>query len=153
MAHATGELMLAGETVSDENLMRFLLQVQAAFRASDIDLLRQKFVLPFVVYSAAGILLIKDDAGFQDHSNRYLEALHSNGVEMSDCEIIDVDAVNNRRFRATARWTDFAASGKPVSRSLVRYFLIEERTEIWKIEMMEFVELPFSISEAERVIH
>ena len=145
--------MLAGEKVSEQELKCFLLAVQEAFLALDFDVLRSKFLLPLVVYSAAGVLLIKDKAGFRDHAGRYLDALLANGVRMSDCQIVEIDALNNRRFRSTVRWTDFRSSGEPVSRSLIRYFMIEDTADVWKIEMMEYVELPISISEAERIIH
>lgn len=145
--------MFSGGAVSESALKSYLLRVRDAFLASDAQALKSIFLMPLVVYSAAGVLLIKDEEAFRIHMMRYLEALKAAGVKSSDCQIIETDAVSNGRFRTSVRWTDFSSSGEPVALSLIRYFLVEDCAETWKIEMMEFVELPISISEAERIIH
>lgn len=145
--------MLSDEGVSEEELRRFLLLAQEMFLGRDIDSLSMRFVLPFVVYSAAGILVIKDAAGFRDHTSRYLSALHAENIKMSECSIADIILVSDQRFHATVRWTDFGEDGQLCSSSLIRYFMIEDGGGQWKIEMMEFVEMPITLSQAERVIH
>lgn len=145
--------MISGDGVSEEVLSRFLLEAQENFLGHDIKALKARFVLPFIVYSAAGVLLIKDEAEFLDHASRYLQELRADDIEMSECQIKDIAIVSDQRFHATVRWMDFGDEGQICSSSLIRYFMIEEAEGHWKIEMMEFVEMPISISQAERVIH
>lgn len=145
--------MISEGRVSETELKEFLLEVQKMFLDHDIEALQTRFVLPLVVYSAAGVLVLKDADGFLDHAERYLQALLAQDVAMSECVIKDIDPLNNRRFRTTVRWTDMRESGQPVTRSLVRYFLIAESDGCWKIEMLEFLELPIPVSQAERIIH
>ena len=145
--------MLSDDGVSEEGLTKFLLQVQEMFLGRDLDALSTRFVLPFVVYSAAGILLIKDEESFRDHTSRYLYALHAENIGKSECAIRDIVLVSDQRFHASVRWMAFAEDGQLMSSSLIRYFMIEDGSGRWKIEMMEFVELPITLSQAERVIH
>jgi hypothetical protein len=145
--------MLSDDGVSQDELRRFLLLAQEMFLGHDLNALSAHFVLPCVVYSAAGILLIKDEDGFRDHTSRYFSALSAENIRMSECTIADIVKVSDQRFHATVRWMDIGDDGRVCSTSLVRYFMIEDGSGQWKIEMMEFVEMPITLSQAEYVIH
>lgn len=145
--------MISENGFSRDQLLAFLLQVQKQFLQNDIVSLRTNIVLPLVVYTAAGILLIRDEEGFLDRATRYLQALHAENIRMSECLIKDVVQVSSSRFHATVRWKDFGDGGKLCSSSLIRYFMIEDTDGRWKIEMMEFVEMPITVSQAEHIIH
>lgn len=145
--------MLSDDGVAEDELRQFLLLAQGMFLGHDLDALSMRFVLPFVVYSAAGILLIKDEVAFRDHTGRYFSELNAQDIKSSDCKITDITIVSDQRFHTTVRWMDAGEDGKLFSSSLIRYFMIEDGRGQWKIEMMEFVEMPITLSQAERVIH
>lgn len=141
-----------GGRLPTEKLHAFLADLQAAFLQGRFEDVAACYVFPLVVYTPAGIMLIRDFEQFGEVTARYREAIMALNVTSADLLIEESDQPYNHRLRATTRVTDFNADGTPVTGSLIRYFLIEDG-DSFKIEMMEYLELPLPISDVERIIH
>ena len=66
--------------------------------------------------------------------------------------ILSRDPPTNNRMRATVRTVDLDATGTPVTSSTVRYFFVETDKGL-AIEMIEYLEMPLPISDAEKIVH
>lgn len=109
--------------------------------------------MPLVVYSAAGVVTLKDNEALTRIANRYREVLNSFPITHGECRIVQHDHTINHRLRVTARWDEFGADNTPLTSSLVRYFLVEKGPNEWLIEMLEYIEMAVSLEDAERIIH
>lgn len=138
--------------MSTEKLHAFLAEMQAAFLQGRFEDVVACYVFPLVVYTPAGIMLIREIEQFGEVTARYRDAILALNITHSDMQIEQADQPYNHRLRATTRFTDFNADGKPVTGSLIRYFLIVDG-DSFKIEMMEYLELPLPIPDVERIIH
>lgn len=135
-----------------EHLHSFLAAMQIAFLEGRFREIARNFAFPLVVYTPAGVTLIRNPDQFAQVSSLYRDAKIALDVASSDIRIEEFDQPCNRRFRVTARFTDFNAEGTHVTGSRIRYFMIEDG-DSFKVEMMEFLELPFPISDVERIVH
>lgn len=109
--------------------------------------------MPLVVYSAAGVVTLKDRDALATLADRYRQVFVNLPITHGECRIVQHDATVNQRLRVTARWDEFGADNAPLTSSLVRYFLIEKGPNVWLIEMLEYLEMAVSIEDAERIIH
>ncbi len=126
--------------------------MQKAFRTGRLDDLSAFFVFPLVIYSPAGVTLVRDADQLLAMTEQYQETIRPLEIVTTEFQIEHRDVPFNSRFRATVRFTEFREDGKQVTSSLIRYFLID-RSGTYKIEMVEYLELPISVSEAERIVH
>lgn len=139
--------------MSQEALGIYLRLVQRAFLDGDIEELLDYFCLPLVVYTSAGVTLIRDRAEFARMAAAYRSALMAMSVDHAELQIVSEDPTVNDRLRATVRWIDYNAEGNEVTGSLVRYFLVSHRPGHFVTEMIEYLETPVSHEEVERIVH
>ncbi|MEO9823786.1 MAG: hypothetical protein ABJF50_05115 [Paracoccaceae bacterium] len=137
----------------DDTLMQFLKGVRNALFTEDFDTLSQFCVVPLVVYSAAGVVTIKDREELKSMADQYRQLLSAYPITHGDCRVVQRDQSVNHRFRVTARWNEYSEDNTLQTSSLVRYFLIETAPDTWLIEMLEYLEMAVSIEDAERIIH
>ncbi|NNE87843.1 MAG: hypothetical protein HKN27_07180 [Silicimonas sp.] len=137
----------------NDPLKNFLKEVRDAFFVEDYDALSRHCALPLVVYSAAGVVAIKDHDEIKLFADRYHQILSAFPITRSECRIVQRDPAVNQRMRVTARWDEFGEDNTPLTSSLVRYFLYEKEPNVWLIEMLEYLEMAVSMEDAERIIH
>ena len=138
--------------MSQDDLKNYLEDIQADFLAGRMEELAARFSLPLVVYSVAGVVVLRTKEEMQAQTAQYRSALVAMSVVSSSIEIVSRDAPMNNRSRATVRVTDFNAEGGVVTGSLIRYFLIR-KTGSYQIEMIEYLEAPFSTEMVEKLVH
>ncbi len=138
--------------MSDDNLTAFLEALQGAYREVQIKEISKFFSLPLVIYSAAGVAVIRDEVQLLSMTEQYRAAISALEVTSTLFQVEHRDLPVNRRLRATVRFTDFAEDGQPVTGSLIRYFLVEKDGS-YKIEMLEYLEMPLPIEEVVRIVH
>jgi hypothetical protein len=141
-----------GVRLLTEKLQSFLETMQAAFIEGRIQDVLACYTFPLIVYSPVGVTLIRNEKQFGEMATLYREAILALDVTSFEILIEQMDQPYNHRVRATARSIDFNADGTPVTGSLVRYFLVEVG-DSFHIEMLEYLELPLSISDVERIVH
>ena len=139
--------------MSADSLQSFLERTRQALFDNDFDALAQYCIMPLVVYSPAGVLVIKDRDHFLAVSSAYRAALAAHPITQAKCVIINRDPMRNRRTRVTAHWTEMDAKSTPLVSSTIRYFLLKPEPGHWMIEMLEYLEMPIPIETAERIIH
>jgi len=135
-----------------QELTAFLKSAQSAFYAGDTEALLGYFRLPLVIYSAAGVVLLRDQEEFIRMVEDYRNALASMSVSAGRQTILSMDPLVNNRTRVTVRTTDHDEAGLAVTGSTVRYFLLQTETGLI-IEMMEYLEAPMAISDIEKIVH
>ena len=141
-----------GEMLLREELQGFLMSIQSAFYERDLDTLFARFTLPLVVYSAAGVSLVRDEAEFERMTDDYRAALHSRAATHGALMIESQEPAVNNRLRVTVRTRDLDENETQVTGSLVRYFLFEG-PEGFTVEMLEYLEVPLPLSEVEDIVH
>ena len=134
-------------------MKRFLTEVRDALFKADYDALAQYCAVPLVVYSAAGVVAIKDREEIKLLADKYHQLLSAFPITHGECRIVQRDPTVNQRLRVTARWDEVGADNTPLTSSLVRYFLYEKAPNTWLIEMLEYLEMAVSVEDAERIIH
>jgi len=135
-----------------QELTAFLKRTQSAFYAGDAETLLGYFRLPLVIYSAAGVVLLRDREEFVRMVQDYRNALASMSVSAGRQTILSMDPLVNNRTRVTVRTVDQDETGAAVTGSTVRYFLLQTETGLI-VEMMEYLESPMSISDIEKIVH
>lgn len=133
-------------------LESFLKTLQSTFLEGRLDRLMEYFSLPLVVYSIAGVTVLRTEEEVMQIVNQYRAALVAMRVSSTKLEIVHLDPTHNKRLRATVRTYDFDEDGQSVTNSLIRYFLIEKE-ESYVIEMMEYLEAPLPPEQIERIVH
>jgi hypothetical protein len=139
--------------LTEDNISPYLEQTRQALFDGDLEALAKYFVWPLVVYSPAGVLVVKDQDQFLSVSSQYLAALTEHAIDRGTCVILNQEPMQNRRTRVTAHWTELTADGSPVVTSTIRYFLLLPEDGLWRIEMLEYLEIPIPIETVERIIH
>lgn len=135
-----------------DELKAFLSHLQSLFLAGDSKSLLTYFELPLVVYTAAGVTVLRNETEFERLAQDYMTALRERQVSDGRQTILSRDSVVNNRQRVTVRTIDLSGSGRPVTSSTVRYFLVlNERS--YSVEMLEYIEAPLPISDVEKIIH
>ena len=135
-----------------QELTAFLKSAQSAFYSGDAEALLDHFRLPLVIYSAAGVVLLRNRAEFIRLVEDYRTALASRSVTAGRQTILSMDPPLNNRMRVTVRTIDEDENGVAQTGRTVRYFLLQTETGLI-IEMMEYLEVPMSISDIEKIIH
>ena len=137
----------------DDALKKFLKTVRNALFNEDFETLTHHCVVPLVVYSAAGVVTIKDREELTRLAIRFRKALSAFPITHGMCQIVQRGPVVNNRFHVTARWDEFGEDEALLTSSLVRYFLIVSSPDVWMIEMLEYLEMPVSLEDAEHILH
>lgn len=135
-----------------DRLRSFLESLQGSFLAGELDEVLSFFTLPVVIYSVAGVTVLRDETEFLHTARQYHAALVAKAVVSSVLDIIERDHAVHNRSRVTVRIVDLDSRGSQVTTSLIRYFLMHTETS-YRVEMMEYLEAPLSSDEIERIIH
>ncbi len=135
-----------------DELTDCLNEVRRAFYAGDVDALVDLMRLPLVVYSAVGVVVLRDREEFSRMVADYRAAIVAMQVVDGRQTILSRDPPTNNRMRATVRTVDMNAEGKPVTGSTIRYFFVKTAKGL-AIEMIEYLEMPLPISDAEKIVH
>lgn len=138
--------------MEDDKLMDFLSQLQHMFTSGEHDELQAFFTFPLVIYTVAGVSVIRTSAEFETRTKRYREALASLDVTSATMDLEHRDPPFNRRTKVTVRVTDFTSEGIAVTGSLIRYFLVAD-DGTYKVEMMEYLEAPLAVEDVEKIVH
>lgn len=133
-------------------LETFLEELQVAFYAQDIDGLLQGVSLPLIVYSVAGVAVLRDRDEFTRMVTDYRAALDTMKVVRGVKSIESVEPIVNNRQRVIARNIDYNQHGQPVTSSLIRYFLLQTPGG-YSIEMLEYIEAPVPVEVVEQLVH
>ena len=137
----------------DKNsLDTFFVELQAAFLEGDFQTLSSFYALPLVVYSLAGVRLVRDEFELVRLAREFLTALGSLGVTNSSLEVRAFDPPANRRTRVKLCGAGLDSAGNRVTGSLIRYFLLETDSG-YKVEMVEYLQAPIPVQEVERILH
>ena len=138
--------------ISVKELDVFLDELQSAFYSQDVDELLRRISLPLIVYSVAGVSVLRDRAEFTKLVTDYRAALEAMKVVRGVKSIESSDPVANNRQRVVVRNIDYNQAGQPVTSSLIRYFLVL-KPEGYSIEMLEYIEAPVPLEVVEQLVH
>lgn len=141
-----------GTALIQDELKAFLAELQSAFFAGDMATLLSYFQMPLVVYSAAGVTVLRNKAEFEKMTQDYMAALGALSVAHGRQTILSRDPVVNHRQRVTVRTVDMNEADQPVTSSTVRYFLVLGELG-YSVEMLEYLESPLPISDVEKIVH
>lgn len=133
-------------------LSAFLDDLQSAFYSGDVDRLLGFVSLPLVVYSLAGVSVMRDKAEFGRMVRDYRAALMAMDVVRGVKTIEALEPSSNNRQRITVRNIDYNGAGQAVTGSLIRYFLVIT-SRGYVVEMLEYIEAPLPIETVERLVH
>lgn len=133
-------------------LSAFLEDIQAEFLAGRLDELTKKLAVPFVLYSVAGVAVLRTREDVLDQVTTLHSALMDLAVVSSKVTVVSHEPVKNNRLRATVRSTHYGVDGAVITGSLIRYFL-RVRDKGFTIEMVEYLEAPFPTEDIERLVH
>ena len=138
--------------MSQDRLQTFFEAMQQAFFAGDVETLCRYFSLPLVVYSAAGVVVMRDKDEFAKMVDDYRTALMATSVVQGELTVLSRDAVENNRRKAVVRTVELDADGHAIASSVIRYFLLEGANGL-AIEMMEYLEIPLPLADVEKIVH
>ncbi|MCG6884396.1 MAG: hypothetical protein LJE62_11650 [Silicimonas sp.] len=130
----------------------FFADLQSAMVDGDMELLASHFVFPMVIYTVAGVSVLREDSDLLKVVREYRQSLKALGVAQSKLCVQQSDILVNHRRRATVRITEMNAEGGAITGSLIRYFLVESDGR-YRIEMMEILEAALPTPEVERILH
>lgn len=135
-----------------DRLRSFFESLQDSFLSGELEATLANFSLPVVIYSVAGVTVLRNEAEFFHIAGQYRAAIIAKAVVNSHIEIVERDVAVGNRLRATVRAVDMNALGEKITKSLIRYFLVQ-MDDSYRIEMMEYLEAPLQLNEIERIIH
>lgn len=135
-----------------DDLKIYLEDIQADFLAGRLEELISRFSVPLVVYSVGGVAVLRTTEEILSQTVQYRSALMEMSVVSSVIKVVSREPPVNNRLRATVRVTDFNADGEVVTGSLIRYFLILKNGS-YMVEMLEYLEAPFSTEVVEKLVH
>lgn len=138
--------------MTGDELTECLERVRRAFYAGDVETLAELIRLPLVVYSAVGVVVLRTRDEFTRMVEDYRAAMVAMKVVDGRQTILSRDPPSNNRMRATVRTVDLNVEGTPVTGSTVRYFFVKSNQGLG-IEMIEYLEMPLPISDAEKIVH
>ena len=138
--------------MSKNELQSVLNTIQDAFYARDLETLFGYFTLPLVIYSAAGVALVRNEAEFERMTDDYRAALQALSATHGALTIESQDEAVNNRMRVTIRTRDLDQNEKQVTGSRVRYFLFMG-PEGYSVEMLEYLEMPLPLADVEDIVH
>ncbi len=108
--------------------------------------------MPMVVYTEAGVTVVPSQRQLLSVLQGYRKAVAEMGVAGGTFTIEERDAPTNQRVRVLVSSSYRLQHGSVVSGSHVRFFLLMDG-DGFKLEMLEFLESPFPLSEVERIVH
>ena len=135
-----------------DDLKIYLEDIQTDFLAGRLEELISRFSVPLVVYSVGGVAVLRTTEEILSQTVQYRSALMEMSVVSSVIKVVSREPPVNNRLRATVRVTDFNADGEVVTGSLIRYFLILKNGS-YMVEMLEYLEAPFSTEVVEKLVH
>ena len=135
-----------------DRLYSFLRSIQDSFLVGELEAVLEHVTLPLVIYSVAGVTVLRSKCEFLQIAEQYHAAIVARGVVSSEIEILEQESAPGGRIRLTARFLDKNALGQVVTSSLIRYFLAQTDSRFC-IEMMEYLEAPLPRDEIERIVH
>ncbi|MEM6387015.1 MAG: hypothetical protein AAF718_12355 [Pseudomonadota bacterium] len=138
--------------MSKDKLNLFLNTLRENFLRENWDAACAAFNLPLVIYSDAGVVVLRREEQLLSMLCQYRKALGKTEVAARTLEVEHRDVPTNQRLRATVRFTDFGENGQKIRHSLIRYFLLEGQGS-YKIEMVEFIETSLPMEDVQRIIH
>ncbi|MEO0915462.1 MAG: hypothetical protein AAFY31_00510 [Pseudomonadota bacterium] len=138
--------------MTTDDVDNFLNALQVSFLGADWDTFLTFFKLPLVVYTAAGVSVLRSQSELLTAANSYHEAMGALDITSAQVNIENREPLSNDRFRATVRVRDFTGDGEEVTGSLVRYFLVRAGPS-YQVEMLEYLETAIPISEMQRILH
>jgi len=136
----------------DDRLNLFFDGLMSAFLGERSEEFQSYFVFPVVIYSVAGVTVVREPEDLLRITGLYREALKETAMVATNYEISSHGPPRNNRLRATLSFSDFLPDGATYSGSVVQYYLVDG-PEGYKIEMMEYLEVPLGISDVERIVH
>ncbi|MEM1236659.1 MAG: hypothetical protein AAF230_03565 [Pseudomonadota bacterium] len=142
----------AGVWVSDDVLEAYFKELQDVFHGQGSKEIPDFFAFPLVIYTPVGVTLVQNTRQFQSIVSAYREALGSRGVVKTELLVEGQAALSDQRLQATVRYTDLGEDGHVIASTVAKYFLMRHGDR-YKIEMLEYLELPLSLSEVERIVH
>ncbi|MEM7718695.1 MAG: hypothetical protein AAF222_05785 [Pseudomonadota bacterium] len=135
-----------------DSVRTFVSALQLAFLGRDWVSFATFFKLPLVVYSAAGVFVLRTKSQLLTVGGDYRDTMGTMDVTSAQVEIENIEPMSNGRFRATVRVKDFTEDGKEVTGSLVRYFLVQTDGS-YQVEMLEYLETAIPLSDMKRILH
>lgn len=141
-----------GKAVIQDELKAFLANLQNAFYTGDLHALYEYMQLPLVVYTAAGVVVLRDEAEFEHMAQDYLTAMQALSVTHGLQTILTREPMVHNRQRVTVRSVELNAKEETVTSSTIRYFVLKTETG-YVVEMMEYLEIPLPVSDVEKIIH
>ncbi len=138
--------------MKNDRLYRFFDGLMEAFLNERQEEFQRHFVFPVVVYSVAGVTLIRDPEELLRITGLYRDALRKTAMVATNFDIEKQDQPKNNRMRVTLSFSDNGPEGERYTGSVIRYFL-HDGPSGYKIEMMEYLEVVLGVSELERIVH
>ncbi len=135
-----------------DRLHQFFDSLMAAFLDERPEDFQKHFSFPVVIYSVAGVTMVRDPVELLRITGLYREALKEAAIVATNYEISDLEPPKNNRMRATLTFSDQNPDGTPFAGSVVRYFLFDG-PDGYKIEMMEYLEVRLGVTDVERIVH
>ena len=135
-----------------EKLHRFFGSVHSVFLKGDLKDFAKFVAFPMVIYSIGGVIVIRTAGELVPVLQGYRDAFADKGATSVTFEIEGHDEPKNQRMRVVINNTYDLADKAAALRSRVRFFLILDGDE-FRIEMMEYLEAPFPLSDIGRIIH
>ncbi|MEM7724469.1 MAG: hypothetical protein AAF376_19165 [Pseudomonadota bacterium] len=142
----------AQDWASDGVLQGYFEALQDVFHARNVSEIPEFFVFPLVIYTPVGVTLVRDTEHFQSIVDQYRQALGARGVAQTALQVERKSVLSNQRMQAVVRYTDLSEDGEVIASTVALYFLMK-RNDTYKIEMLEYLELPLPLEAVERIVH
>lgn len=141
-----------GGRLKKEILQDYFIQLQSHFLKGELPKLETFFSYPLVVYTAVGIVIVRNETQHARLTEKYRAALVEMEVTDSVVELQSYDWLDQDRLRATVAFEDLNAERQVVTESVVRYFLVQNSGR-FQIEMVEYLKSPLPENTVSRIIH
>ena len=138
--------------MAHDELDGFLSRLYATFMAMDIEALAEFFSNPLVIYTKAGLRVVRDTAGLEVFVRRYHEELAVLMVTSGELRIESRETPHDGRMRVLVRTFGYDAEGRSVSTTLLRFFVVQSPAG-FKVEMIEYISSPLSLATVEKIVH
>jgi len=141
-----------GDNALMDDLTKFMQSLQNAFDSDDLTAVYPFFSLPLIVYSLAGVTVLRTEDELLHIAKDYRSTLKAHGMVSTTIAVVEQDAKVNRRQRVTVSYRNLTADGEFVASTLIRYFL-HQRDGALVIEMLEYIEAPLPPEDVVRIAH
>ncbi len=141
-----------GGRLDDDGPESFIRSIQEVFLNGDLRDLVEFVTMPMVVYTKAGVTVVRSERQLLSVLRGYRKAVAEMGVASGTITIEERDAPTNQRVCVLVSSSYRLQDGSVVPGSRIRLFLLRDG-DGFKLEMLEFLESPFSLSEVERIVH